>query len=257
MPPGSATSPAEDALRRYFGVAGFRPGQREALDALLAGEDALVILPTGGGKSLIYQLAGLLLPGTTLVVSPLIALMRDQIRALQERGYPGAAMLHSQVPDAEQEATLRALQHGRLGLLYVTPERCAEDEFLAVARQGRVSLFAVDEAHCVSEWGHDFRPAYLELARAAESLGRPPILALTATATPWVREDIGRRLGLRRARLIVRGFDRPNLFLEVYPAAGSARKRHLLRRILAEGAADYDEPLAGELRRTSAGSGIV
>jgi hypothetical protein len=113
MPPASEPAPAEDVLRRYFGVAGFRPGQREALDALLAGEDALVILPTGGGKSLIYQLAALLLPGTTLVVSPLIALMRDQIRALQERGYPGAAVLHSQVPQTEQQ---EALREGRLRL---------------------------------------------------------------------------------------------------------------------------------------------
>ena len=252
-----AASTAQEALERFFGLSSFRPGQREALDAVTAGEDTLAVMPTGTGKSLIYQLAALLQAGTTLVVSPLIALMRDQIEDLRERNYPGAVALHSQIPEAEQHATLAALGEGRLRLLYVTPERCAGEDFLAVARRGQVSLLAVDEAHCISEWGHDFRTSYLLLDDAARALGRPPILALTATATPWVRDQIVERLELREPRVIVRGFDRPNLFYEVYRADNEREKRRRLVQLIAQGEADYPPPTGTDLSDASAGSGIV
>jgi ATP-dependent DNA helicase RecQ len=247
----------DEALSACFGERTFRPGQREAIDAVLAGHDALVIMPTGAGKSRIYQIAALLLPGTALVVSPLIALMRDQMHDLHGRGYPGAAVLHSQVPAAEQHETLKALRDGRLHLLYLTPERCASEEFLSVARQARISLLAVDEAHSISEWGHDFRPEYQLMDDAARALGRPPLLALTATATPPVREEIIERLGLHRPHLIVRGFDRPNLFYEVYPVADEREKQRRLLELVGTAPPPYPTPLACRLAEASAGRGIV
>lgn len=254
--PPQAASP-EEAIERFFDLRAFHPGQREAIDAVLSGRDTLVIMPTGGGKSLIYQAAALVLPGTTLVVSPLIALMRDQVEALRTRDYPGVAVLHSQIPEAEQRATLDALTGGRLKLLYVTPERCAADAFLGAARQTRISLLAVDEAHSISQWGHDFRPEYQLLDDAARAVGRPPILALTATATPAVREDIIERLTLDTPRIVVRGFDRPNLFYEVYPVADEDEKLGLLTALIAGGEADYGPPLGPELSAASGGRGIV
>ena len=250
-------STPEAALERFFTVLGFRPGQREAIDAILAGQDSLTILPTGTGKSLIYQVAGLLLPGTVIVVSPLIALMRDQVEDLRERGYPGVAALHSAIPESEQHATLAALRAGEVRLLYVTPERCASEEVLAVAREASIALLAVDEAHCISEWGHDFRPAYQLLDDAARALRRPPIAALTATATPPVRDDIIHRLELRGPRVIVRGFDRPNLFLEVYPVADEREKQAVLALMLTEEASGYPGPLGVNLARAGAGSGLI
>jgi ATP-dependent DNA helicase RecQ len=248
----------EQALQRFFGHTSFRAGQREAIDALLSGRDTLAILPTGAGKSAIYQIAALLLPGPAIVVSPLIALMRDQVESLRAAGYPGAAALHSGVPESEQRAALTALAEGRLRLLYVTPERCAEPEFLTRAAKAQPALFAVDEAHCISEWGHDFRPTYLLLGDAARSMGRPPIAALTATATPWVRDDIIDHLGLREPRLVVSGFDRPNLFYEVYPALTPAAKRQALGALLTGGElATYPPPLGPELADAGGGAGIV
>ena len=247
----------QEALERFFGEAAFRPGQQEAIEAVLAGEDTLVIMPTGSGKSLVYQVAALLLSGPVLVVSPLIALMRDQIEALRERGVPDIAALHSQVPEGEQRETLAALREGRLHLLYVTPERCAQEEFLGVARAAGISLLAVDEAHCISEWGHDFRPTYQLLDDAARALGRPPIVALTATATPWVRDDIIQRLQLRRPRVVARGFDRPNLFYEVYAVHDNDEKRRRLGSIVADDQPRYAGSLGAELARTGTGSGIV
>jgi ATP-dependent DNA helicase RecQ len=252
-----AASTPEEALRRYFGLTAFRPGQREAIDAAREGQDALVVLPTGTGKSLVYQTAALLLEGTVIVVSPLIALVRDQIEDLRERGYPDAAALHSHISDAEQRQTLAALRDGRLRLLYVTPERLASPDFLSVAREARIALLAVDEAHCIAEWGHDFRPTYLLIDDAARALGRPPILALTATATPAVREELIERLGLKQPRVIVRGFDRPNLFYEVYPATSEQEKRDLLARLIARGEAEYDAEAAARLRTASEGAGLV
>jgi ATP-dependent DNA helicase RecQ len=246
-----------DAAERYFDITTFRPGQREGLDAVLAGDDALVVLPTGAGKSLIYQLSALILPGTVIVVSPLIALMRDQTERLRQIEFPGVAALHSQIPETEQRDALTALREQRLRLLYVTPERCALEDFLVVAQQAQISLLAVDEAHCISEWGHDFRPTYQLLDDAARALGRPPVLALTATATPWVREQIVERLQLRAPRVIVRGFDRPNLFYEVCRADDDREKHRLLGALLAEGRADYPAAISGQLAHASMGSGIV
>jgi ATP-dependent DNA helicase RecQ len=243
--------------RRYFDITSFRPGQREALDAVLSGDDALVVLPTGAGKSLIYQIAALVMPGTVIVVSPLIALMHDQTESLRRRAVPGVAALHSQIPDGEQRDVLAALGEGRLNLLYVTPERCAQEEFLEIARRTRIDLFAVDEAHCISEWGNDFRPAYLLLDDAARALGRPPILSLTATATPWVREQIIERLTMNDPRVIVRGFDRPNLFYEVYRADDDRAKRHLLRSLLTRAALDDGTQNDMALRDAGDGSGII
>src|SRR5581483_1256867 len=254
--PTAAFAAAREAMRRSFGFDRFQPGQAEALEAVLAGRDALAILPTGGGKSLIYQLAALL-PGTTLVVSPLIALMHDQVRDLQGRGYPGVAALHSDLPEPEQREALEALAARRLRLFYVTPERAASAEFRARAHGARIALLAVDEAHCISEWGHDFRPAYMLLAEAANALGRPPMVALTATATPRVRDEIVRRLGLREPRIVVRGFDRSNLFFEVYAAGTEAEKRSILRRILAEAAPQYPSPRGAEAVAAGQGAGIL
>src|SRR5215203_2854575 len=247
----------EDALVRFFDLTTFRPGQREALDAVLAGSDTLVVLPTGAGKSLIYQVAGLLLPGVTLIVSPLIALMRDQTERLRERAISGVGVLHSQILESEQRATLVALREGRLRMLYVTPERCASDDFLAVAAQADVSLLAIDEAHCISEWGHDFRPSYLLLDDAARALGRPPTLALTATATPLVREQISERLQLRSPRVIVRGFDRPNLFFEVQRVDDEREKRRILGSAITGQPSGYPPAIDAELRRAGVGSAIV
>lgn len=253
------TDPADidAALRRSFGIDRFRPGQRDAVEALIAGRDALVILPTGTGKSLVFQLAALLLPGTALVVSPLIALMRDQLQALRAIGFPGVAALNSQIPQREQRAALADLAAGRLRLLYVTPERCASEEFQRAAGAVPISLFAVDEAHCISEWGHDFRSSYLLLDEAARRLGRPAIAALTATATPWVRDDIVARLGMREPRVVVRGFDRPNLFLEVYQAGDERAKRDRLLHLFADGDDGYPPAVSRQMALASAGGGIV
>jgi ATP-dependent DNA helicase RecQ len=203
----SDTPAVRDALRRVFGFEALHPGQSEALDSVLAGRDTLLVQPTGSGTSLVYQVAALALDATVIVVSPLIALMQDQVQGLRERSYPGAAALHSHLPEAEEQSTIERLRAGKLRLLYVnvTPERCASDAFLQVAARAGVGLFAIDEAHYISEWGHDFRPSYLLLAEAARALGGQPIRALTATATPWVRESIVSGLGMRDPRVVVRG----------------------------------------------------
>src|SRR5438105_3577576 len=171
------------ALRQHFGFEDFREGQDEVIVAILAGEDAIVVMPTGGGKSVCYQLPALMREGPTLVVSPLIALMKDQVDALWQREIP-ATFINSSIPFEEQTARLRALRRGGYKLVYVAPERFRSERFLDALRETKVSLFAVDEAHCISHWGHDFRPDYLRLGEAARRLGRPQIVALTATATP-------------------------------------------------------------------------
>lgn len=208
-----AISPG-DVLRRHFGYASFRPGQADIINAVLSGNDTLVVMPTGGGKSVCYQVPALLLPGVTVVVSPLIALMKDQVDALKARGV-GATTINSSLDFHEVRQRLVDLRYGKYRLLYVAPERFESKRFLEMMREIDVSLFAVDEAHCISEWGHDFRPSYLRLNEAIETLGRPPVVALTATATPFVQEDIVNQLGLRRLKRFVKGFDRPNLSWEV------------------------------------------
>ena len=201
-------------LQRQFGLSGFRPGQEQAIRALVNGQDVLGIMPTGAGKSLIYQLTAFELPGVTVVVSPLLALMRDQEQKLRRTGVV-AARLDSTLTTKETERTLDDIEEGKRKIIYVTPERAASGRLEDELGGQKVSLFVVDEAHCVSEWGHDFRPSYLFLQRACEQLGRPPICALTATATPKVAEDIIGQLELRDPVAVHTGFDRPSLSFEV------------------------------------------
>ncbi|MBX6330555.1 MAG: ATP-dependent DNA helicase RecQ [Gemmatimonadaceae bacterium] len=205
---------ARELLRRCFGYDAFRPGQERAVSAVLAGRDTLVILPTGGGKSLCYQVPALLLPHLTVVISPLISLMKDQVDALTARGLP-AAFINSTLTGNEVADRLARAERGELKLLYVAPERfdagSAADRLRAIG----VSLLAVDEAHCISEWGHDFRPSYLRIREVRQRLGAPPTIALTATATPEVRRDIVRQLALRTPETVITGFDRRNLHYHV------------------------------------------
>ena len=210
-------------LRERFGFAEFRPAQQQVIDKVMAGQSALAVMPTGSGKSLCYQLPALALPGLTLVVSPLIALMKDQVDQLNHLGLP-ATVINSTVSREQQRSRLEQAIAGRIKLLYIAPERFQNDEFRTGLARARVSLFAVDEAHCISLWGHDFRPDYLRLRHAIRELKSPPALALTATATPAVRGDILTQLGIEGAPQIVSGFDRPNLYLEVREVSTTAEK---------------------------------
>jgi ATP-dependent DNA helicase RecQ len=221
-----------EALRRHFGYLSFQPGQEEVIRRVLEGKDTLAILATGAGKSLCYQLPALLLPGTTIVVSPLIALMKDQLDMLADAGISGNIALNSTLTEDEEAAHLETIAGGHLKLIYVTPERLEDEAFVEVLKRLHVPLFVVDEAHCISQWGHDFRPAYLNLGRVIAGLGRPTVLALTATATPAVREDIVTQLGIPSAKSIVRGFDRPNLVYEVARTGSDEDKLRVLRNKL-------------------------
>lgn len=220
-----------EALYKHFGYTSFRPGQKEVLECLLRGKDVLGVFPTGAGKSLTYQLAALMLPGTAIVVSPLIALMRDQVIDLRRRSIEGVSAINSTLTDQEVDEHLTNLSEGDEKLLYVTPERCSDPEFLEHLKETNVCLFVVDEAHCISEWGYDFRPAYLMLSKAIEVAGRPPVLALTATATPQVRADIQSNLGLKDPCVIIHGFDRPNLTFNVVSASTDREKDWQLLRL--------------------------
>ncbi|HEY1459648.1 MAG TPA: DNA helicase RecQ [Casimicrobiaceae bacterium] len=199
-----------DVLRRTFGYPAFRGAQGEVVDHLVDGGDALVLMPTGAGKSLCYQIPSIVRPGTGIVVSPLIALMQDQVAALSQLGVR-AAFLNSSLNADAARSTERALQAGNLDLLYVAPERLTTGRFLDLLDRSRLALFAIDEAHCVSHWGHDFRPEYLQLSLVHERYPTIPRIALTATADPQTREEIIVRLGLRDARVFVSSFDRPNI----------------------------------------------
>ena len=219
------------AAREELGHRRLRPGQLEGIEAALEGRDALVIMATGGGKSAIYQLAGFFRDGPTVVVSPLIALQRDQVE--QAEG-GAAAELNSTLSESEREEVFRSLEAGETEFVLLAPEQlAAEDTRRRLAACGP-SLFVVDEAHCISQWGHDFRPDYLELAAAAQALGRPPILALTATAAPPVRAEIIERLELRDPEVIVKGFDRPNIWLGVRRFHDADDKERELLRVAAE-----------------------
>ncbi|QRK12949.1 ATP-dependent DNA helicase RecQ [Archangium violaceum] len=219
--------------RAHFGVEELRPGQREIIEALLQGRDVLGVMPTGAGKSLCFQLPALLLPKATVVVSPLLALMRDQHEKLSEAEVD-VVKLDSTLTQREADEVAREVRRGEHGLIYMTPEQLEKPERIEALRKAGVSLFVVDEAHCVSQWGHDFRPAFLALRDAVQQLGRPPILALTATATPQVREDVLEQLGMRGARVMNTGIQRDNLFLEVARTVNPEAKRARLMKLLKE-----------------------
>ncbi|MBK8978086.1 MAG: RecQ family ATP-dependent DNA helicase [Planctomycetes bacterium] len=223
----ASDDPLASALREHFGFAAFRGPQRAIVAHVLAGGSGLVVMATGDGKSLCYQLPALLAPGLTIVVSPLIALMDDQVAALRARGLP-ATCVHSMLDADERRSRLDAALAGRVKLLFVTPERFRVPGFLDAIRGVTVALLAVDEAHCVSQWGHDFRPDYRQLGAVREALGAPPCLALTATATPEVQRDIRATLDLGDAPLWHTGLERPNLFVGVHEVAHVEDKLPLL-----------------------------
>jgi ATP-dependent DNA helicase RecQ len=233
-------SAALTSLRAHFGFDEFREGQREVIATILEGKDAVVVMPTGSGKSLCYQLPAMMLGGATLVVSPLIALMKDQVDALQARGLP-ATFINSSIAEREQWLRINGLRRGEFKLVYVAPERFRSGRFLDALRSINISLFAIDEAHCISTWGHDFRPDYLRLKSVIQSLPDVQTLALTATATPYVRSDIIQQLGLANPPTFVTGFDRPNLSIDV---VHTEKEREKIARIK-------------RLAKTHEGSGII
>ena len=234
------TDDLHQALRSHFGFDRFLPGQEQVVDALLAGKSAAAVFPTGGGKSLCYQLPALLVPGLTLVVSPLIALMKDQIDGLSRRGI-AAARLDSTLSADEYAETMRQARRGSLRLLYVAPERFQNERFRQTIAQIRVALFAVDEAHCISEWGHNFRPDYLKLVEFARQCGAERLLALTATATPQVLEDVCSAFKIEPACAFRNSCYRPNLTVLTTPVSGP----------------DHDSQMLARLRERPAGSTII
>jgi ATP-dependent DNA helicase RecQ len=205
----------EEAAREALGVEGLRPGQKIAIAAALSGRDTLAVMPTGSGKSAIYQVAGALIEGTTVVVSPLVALQHDQARSIAELDAGEAVQVNSSGGERRHAAALDAVTSGKVEFVLLAPEQFANDDTLAALAANPPSLFVVDEAHCISAWGHDFRPSYLRLRQVRHLLGDPVVLALTATAAPPVRRDIALRLGMEDALEVVRGFDRPNIHLDV------------------------------------------
>jgi len=215
---------ARETARGRLSLDALRPAQEEAVVSVLSGRDTLAVLPTGSGKSAIYQIAALLLDGPTVVVSPLIALQRDQVGKVQQQELAPAAIVNSQETAAGQREALAAVSEQRMEFLFLAPEQLGSPERLQQLREARPSLFVVDEAHCISEWGHDFRPDYLKLGAVRQALGRPVLLALTATAAPQVREEIVTRLRMEDPLVVVSGFDRPNLHLAVERFASEEEK---------------------------------
>src|SRR5215203_5074249 len=220
-------------LRDIFGLAKLRPGQAEVMRSVLEGNHTLAIMPTGAGKSLCYQLPTLHLPGTTVVVSPLISLMKDQVDKLEDAGLE-ASQLHSALTTREHQENLEQIKTENNDFIFVTPERFTTQEFLADLRKKTIDFVVIDEAHCISEWGHDFRPAYLSLGAAVKSLDAPPVLALTATATAEVTADIEKQLDLGKLRVVKTGIYRPNIHFEVKRVTNEREKHEELIRILNE-----------------------
>jgi ATP-dependent DNA helicase RecQ len=225
---------AQDTL----GIAELRPGQLQAIEAVIDGRDTLAVMSTGYGKSAIYQLAGEFIDGPTIVVSPLIALQRDQVEAMEEAAPGEAAELNSTISETRREEVMESLREGEREFVLLAPEQLAKEEVLEELRETKPSLLVVDEAHCISEWGHDFRPDYLRLGTFAERLGHPTLLALTATASPPVRREILERLRMEDPAVFVRGFDRPNLHLSVRRFSAE----HLKERALIEAVAEAEKP---------------
>ncbi|MFF7051494.1 RecQ family ATP-dependent DNA helicase [Streptomyces griseorubiginosus] len=239
MPDRSVRERLTRTAAEVFGWSALRPGQLSAMEAVVRGRDTLAVMPTGAGKSAVYQVAGLLLPGPTVVVSPLIALQRDQIAGLLSHdAAPEAVAVNSSQAAGEVEAAWDAVREGDAEFLFLSPEQLAKDEVVELLAEVAPSLFVVDEAQCVAAWGHDFRPDYLRLAQAIQRVGRPTVLALTATAAPPVREEIVERLDMRDPALVVAGFDRPNIALEVRRFLDDADKR----RVVVERAATEPKP---------------
>ena len=217
----------KELLKLHWGYDSFRLGQEKAISAVLEGKSTVVIMPTGGGKSLCYQLPALVLEGVTIVISPLIALMKDQVDSLTKIGIP-ATFINSSISQQETYNRLESVKQGGYKLLYIAPERFYNEDFTKSLASIKVSLFAIDEAHCISQWGHDFRPSYTRLKRAVELCGHPPILALTATATPEVKEDIIAQLGLINPEMVITGFARPNLQFGVIQAKDAQKPQYIL-----------------------------
>ena len=222
---------SQQALEDYFGFREFREPQSEVIGEILGGRDVFVVMPTGGGKSLCYQLPAVLMDGVTIVVSPLVALMKDQVDSLVARDIP-ATLINSTLSTAEQQDRIRRMRNGEYRLVYIAPERFRSWSFLRALGQVTIALFAVDEAHCMSQWGHDFRPDYFRLGKALEDLGRPQVAAFTATATPDVQNDIVERLGLNEPKIFVAGFARPNLRFIVTEVTGESQKYERLRDLI-------------------------
>jgi ATP-dependent DNA helicase RecQ len=214
--------------KKNFGYEDLRPGQEAALQAVLNGRDTLAVMPTGSGKSAIYQIAAFLIPGSTVVVSPLLALQRDQVKAIADQDLGDAAVVNSEISTTERQETFEQLEEGDLEFLFLAPEQFNSPETLDRLQTVKPSLFVVDEAHCISAWGHDFRPDYLRLGQVIEALGHPRILALTATASPPVRTEIIERLGMQQPSVVVQGFDRPNFWLSVDRFEDEAEKQESL-----------------------------
>ncbi len=218
--------------KKLLGFPSLRAGQEEPIRSLLDGHDAVVVQPTGSGKSAIYQIAGALRKGSTVVVSPLIALQKDQAEFIGTKDLKDAAVVNSTLSAAEQRDAFERIEEGQVEFIFLAPEQLRKNETVERLKSAHISLVAIDEAHCISQWGHDFRPDYLELSHVIEALGHPPTLAMTATASNKVREEIIEKLGLRRPRVFVHGFDRPNISLRVDTFSSQEEKREaVLRRV--------------------------